>query len=322
MNRGNRVVSVLAASTLLVIASGCGTSNSSKPALVTVAYAGSLQLVNQQSLGPAFYKSTGVRYSGRGGGAFGLAHELASHTINADVFESIGLAPIAVIQPAASKTWAVAVASSPLVVAYSQTSPFAKTLNAIRIHQAPLVDLFSLMLNPKFKLGRTNPVTDPQGQAFAEMIQLAVKKYHLPAHDVSRILGGSPAQSKEIYSEEGILTNLQSGGLDASSAFLSEALQRHLPYIALPASLNFGSLRDARTYATTSLRLNGSKVTGAPLLIDVTLTHNPPGRAALRFLNFITGATGQKIWRQMGYHTFTPYVVGNPRALPRGVTVR
>lgn len=313
---------ILAAGTLPALV-GCGLShpNASKASTVTVAYAGSLQLVNQQKLGPAFSKATGIHYSGRGGGAFGLAHELASRTISADVFESMGLAPIQVIQPTA-QAWAVAVASSPLVVAYSPTSSFAPQLNAIRTKKAPLSALFALMLNPQFKLGRTNPVTDPQGQAFAEMIQLAVKKYHLPAQDITRILGGSATQSKQIYSEEGILTNLQSGGLDASSAFLSEAQQRHLPYIALPPSLNFGSLRDRHAYATASLDISGSKVIGTPLLIDVTLTHTHPTPAAVRFLNYLASSAGQKIWKQMGYHTFRPYIVGNSHTIPKGVTIR
>lgn len=315
--------SVVAYGALSMIAAGCGAPyphSTTASSAVTVAYAGSLQLVNQQSLGPAFSRTTGIHYSGRGGGAFGLAHELAAHTISADVFESMGLAPIQVIQPT-STAWAVAVASSPLVVAYSPKSPFAPTLNAIRSHKAPLSELFSLMLNPQFKLGRTNPVTDPQGQAFAEMIQLAVKTYHLPLSDTGKILGGSATQSNELYSEEGILTNLQSGGLDACSAFLSEAVQRHLPYIALPAALNFGSVHDANVYKTASLTINGKKVTGAPLLIDVTLTQRHPSSSALRFLNFLAGTTGQKIWKQMGYHTFAPYWVGNPHAMPRGVRV-
>ncbi len=322
MNRVSRNLSLLTTGLLLPFVAGCGTSHpiASHSGAVTVAYAGSLQLVNQQNLGPEFSKMTGIHYSGRGGGAFGLAHEIASHTIQADVFESMGLAPIKVIAPG-SQAWGIAVASSPLVVAYSPKSSFASTLNAIRTHKAPLSELFSLMLNPRFKLGRTNPVTDPQGQAFAEMVQLAVNKYHLSPHDVGRILGGSATKSREIYSEEGILTNLQSGGLDASSAFLSEAIQRHLPYITLPPSLNFGSLRYAPTYARAGLEINGARVTGVPLLIDVTLTQRHPSTAALHFLNFLADPKGQNIWKQMGYHTFAPYVVGNSHAVPKGVTI-
>lgn len=306
---------------LVLWLTGCGpvASTGSPPATVQVAYAGSLALLNEQAIGPAFHRATGYAYQGRGGGSYGLAHELSSGTIHADVFESIGYGPIAALATH-SPGWAVQYAASPLVVAYNPRSPYAGQLNAIRAGREPLSALFTLMATPGFHLGRTNPDTDPQGQAFLMMLQLAVRQYHLPANLYTRIIG-SPQNSRQIYSEEGILSLLQAGGLDASSAFLSEAVQRHLSYIKLPAPLNFGDPAEAAWYRTAHLTLSsGRVVTGKPLTIDITALGRHPSPGALAFIRFQLSARARRLYTQMGYTLLPATVVGQSSRAPAGLT--
>lgn len=246
-----------------------------------------------------------------------MAQEIKSKTITPNVFESIGYAPVQLIEPQLT-SWAIAFSSSPLVVAYNPKSKYAPELNAIKSGQKPLADLFTLMAQPGFHLGRTNPNTDPQGQAFYEMIELAIKKYNLSPGLVQKILGPVD-NSHEVYSETGILSLLQSGGLDAASAFLPEAVQRHLAYIPLPTSLNFSSQADISLYQSATVHLsNGSIVKGVPLTIDIT-TVGTPTPAAKSFIHFLLGAQGQAIMKKAGYPTFSPVVIGNRQALPKGV---
>lgn len=306
--------------TITVAIAGCGhppattSQGSSTHGLANVAYAGSLQVLNNQLIGPAFSKATGNTYRGQGGGSFGMAQEIRSKTINPNIFESIGYAPIQVIEPQSTK-WALAFAASPLVVAYSPHSPYAAELNAIKAGRRPLKNLFALMATPGFHLGRTNPNTDPQGQAFYMMVELAAKKYGISAQQVSKILG--PVDNPhQIYSEEGILTLLQSGGLDASSAFLSEALERHLDYIALPSDLNFASPHQSAWYHHASMTLsNGSRVYGSLLTVDMT-TVGKPTPAALSFIHYVLGAQGSRLMRKAGYRVFSPQWLGQRQAIP------
>lgn len=307
---------------LVGMLSACGTTASTSVAkappvvhgLANVAYAGSLEEVNNLDMGPAFEKATGNQYQGQGGGSFGVAHEIASKTLAPNVFESIGYAPIEDIEPGFTK-WGMSFAASPLVVAYSPHSPYAAELNAIKLGKKPLKDLFTVMAEPGFHLGRTNPNTDPQGQAFYMMVELAAKKYDLPQSTTTAILG-SLDNSHEVYSEEGILSLLQSGGLDASSAFLSEALQRHLDYISLPASLNFASPSESAQYASASLKLSdGSTIHGVPLTVDIT-TVGKPTPAALSFIEFVLGPKGEKIMKSQGYSVFSPEISGSRSAIP------
>ncbi len=283
-----------------------------------VAYAGSLQDVNDVRIGPAFQRATGNQYQGQGGGSFGVAQEIASKTIAPNVFESVGYAPIHVLEPKFT-TWAVSFAASPLVLAYNPKSPFASQLNAIRTGKEPLKDLFTLMANPEFHLGRTNPNTDPQGQAFYLMVELAQQQYNLPASLPNRVLGALD-NPHQIYSETGILSLLQSGGLDASSAFLSEAVQRHLDYIKLPDTLNFANPKDNGVYAKASVKLdNGSVVHGSALTVDIT-TIGKPAPAAVSFIRYVLSRHGQALMRKGGYDVFGPLVLGRRSAVPSGLT--
>lgn len=326
-NFGISVKSILLTASLAALVAGCtstssdtsgpGNSTSSTSGTADVAYAGSLQNVNELQVSPAFTKATGYKYQGKGGGAVGMAQEIKSKTIAPNVFESIGYAPVQLIEPRLT-SWAIAFSSSPLVLAYNPNSKFASELTAIKSGQKPLADLFALMAQPGFYLGRTNPNTDPQGQAFYEMVELAVKKYDLSPSLVQQILGPVD-NSHEVYSETGILSLLQSGGLDAASAFLPEAVQRHLAYISLPTSLNFSSQADASLYQTATIRLgNGSIVRGVPLTIDIT-TVGTPNPAAVSFIHFLLGPKGQAIMKNAGYPTFSPTVIGNLKAVPKGV---
>jgi molybdate/tungstate transport system substrate-binding protein len=280
-----------------------------------VAYAGSLQLLDNEDIGPAFQHATGIKYQGQGGGSFGIAHEISADSIPANVFESIGYAPIEVLEPHQT-SWAIQIAASPLVLAYNPRSPYAAKLNQIRTGHLPLRDAFIIMSESGFKLGRTNPNTDPQGQAFVMMVKLGLQQYHLPPGDLARILG--PITSgPEIYTEEGVLSLLQSGGLDASSAFLSEAVERHLSYIPLPDSLNFAAPQDAAQYHRAHITLgNGTVIAGTPLTVDVTTVGVPPSASADSFVRYLQSNPGRTAIQHAGYTVFTPRVLGDASKIP------
>lgn len=168
-----------------------------------------------------------------------------------NVFESIGAAPITAFEPKLT-SWYVQLAASPIVVAYNPRSSFAPQLKAIAEGSKPLSDLFTLMSIPGFTLGWTNPDTDPQGQAFYEMVELAQSRLHLPAGSAHKLLGGLDNPS-QVFAETALESRLQAGQLDAASAFLSQAVQLHLPYIALPSSIDFGDPALAAEYAKAKL---------------------------------------------------------------------
>jgi len=297
--------------------SACGTNQSqSAQQTANVAYAGSLQLVNDTALGPAFTKATGIPFHGRGGGSFAVAQLIASGEITPSVFESVGTAPFDEMG-SKKQTWAIGFASSPLVIAYSQSSPYAAALNAIATGKKPLRDLFPLLETPGFHLGRTNPDTDPQGQAFILMMHLAEQQLHLPIGTADKIIG-SNNNPKQVFAEEAILSTLQSGQLDATSAYLPEAIQHHLSYISLPATVNLGDPADAAIYATASLRLTSGKlVHGKPIEIYVTtVPHATDAQAGGKFVAFLLSSQGLAFYQKNGFDITKFIVHGNPADIP------
>ena len=285
------------------------------PGMAEVAYAGSLLKLNEGTVGPAFTKATGIPYQGQGGGALGLAQEIRSGEITPNVFESIGAGPIAVVEPRLTD-WYLSVAASPIVVAYNPRSRFAPELRAIARHDRPMRDLFTLMEQNGFLLGRTNPATDPQGQAFALMVHLAAATYHLGPGAAARILGPLTT-SREIFSETALEPRLQAGQLDAASAFLSQAVQLHLAYVALPATIDFGYPRLAATYARARATIPGvGRVHGVPLVVDLTTIGTTDPQAAAQFIAFQLNPRIRGAFAKGGYTLLDPTLHGDLADVP------
>ncbi len=306
---------------LALTLAGCGQSpakQASRPSQVSVAYAGSLAYMNDQILGPAFTKATGVAYQGRGGGSWALAHELSGGVIQADVFESMGTGPIAALGSSRA-TWAIGFATSPLVVAYNPKSRYAPEFAAIAQGKRPLADLFTLLATPGLRLGRTNPATDPQGQTFYLMVQLAEKIYQLPAGTAGRILGAWD-NPQQVFSEEGLPTQLQAGGLDAASAFLPQARQLHLHYVALPPDLDFANPKDLPLYSSVAMTIpKVGTVHGQLSLLALTVLKGKGAGAGDSFARFALAKVQRNLWQREGYELISPMIWGQRDTVPEGL---
>ncbi|HEY2549914.1 MAG TPA: extracellular solute-binding protein [Streptosporangiaceae bacterium] len=302
---------------LAACGSSSGSSSGASSKTASVAYAASLENLNEQSFGPAFSKASGFGYSGRAGASGDLEASIASGEIAPNVFESVGGDNITPLEPKFTK-WYVQYATTSIVVAYNPNSKYASQFKAIASGKEPLPKLFTLLQTKGLKLGRTDPNVDPQGRAFIYMLELAQMKYHLPADTVTKILGGpaSSAKSPQIFDEATLDSTLQSGQLDASSAYLSQALQLHLPYIALPPDINLGSPALADQYAKATVTITGNVTKkGSPLVIDIT-TIGKPTPAGTAFVKYTLSQTGLNLYKQGGYTLLTPQVFGDRSAIP------
>lgn len=284
-----------------------------------VAYAGSLDKLYNTVLGPAFAKATGYSFGGPpGAGSLALAQQILSGEISPGVFMSVGAKAIKKLWPTRA-TFSLELATDPLVLAYSPKSRYAARLDAFRTGKAPLAALFGLLETPGFRLGRSDPNQDPQGQFFELMVELATRVLHLPSDTATRILGTTPSDSignrAQIFAETALPTMIAAGSVDAGSAYLPQALQYHLDYITLPRSLNFAVASEASLYATVSLRLaDGTVVNGEPITLDAALIgrgSGPPpsagdAAAATAFVAWLLSDQGRLLLRQHGYSLGRP----------------
>jgi molybdate/tungstate transport system substrate-binding protein len=323
-------------------AAGCGSSGggssssgsstpkatSSTPAssqTASVAYAASLEYLNEKVAGPAFTSADGYKYTGQGAASGDLEADIAAGEIHPNVFESVGGDNITPLFPKFTK-WYVQYAGTSMVVAYNPKSKYASQFKAIASGKEPLKNLFTLMEKPGFKLGRTDPNIDPQGRDFIFMLMLAQKYYHLPSDTVTKILGGPPASStsKEIFAESSLDSTLQSGQLDASSAFITQAIELHLPYIKLPPAINLGDFALANAYAKATLTISppgGPKTmkSGSPQVIDITLIGKPTP-AGIAFVKYTLSSAGLAQYKAGGFTLLKPTVTGTASAIPAAIS--
>jgi molybdate/tungstate transport system substrate-binding protein len=207
-------------------------------------------------------------------------------------------------------------------VAYNPKSKYAPEFKAIADGSKPLKDLFTLMETPGFKLGRTDPNIDPQGRDFVYMLELAQSYYHLPSNTVSKILGGpaGSSTSSQIYAESSLDSTLQSGQLDAASAFVTQAIELHLDYIPLPVAINLGSGALAADYAKATVTVTppggtASTKSGSPQVIDITLIGKPTP-AAIAFVKYTLSKAGLALYKTGGFTLLPLTPTGTTSAIP------
>jgi molybdate/tungstate transport system substrate-binding protein len=316
----------------LGLAAGCGSSSSSptsssspaagKPSgTADVAYAASLLYLNEKIVAPAFHSATGMNYTGRAGPSGGLQQEISAGEISPNVFEAVGGDNITPLFPKFTK-WYVQYAGTSIAVAYNPKSKYASEFAAIASGKKPIQDLFTLMQQPGFKLGRTDPNLDPQGRAFIYMLELAQSTYHLPADTVAKILGTTnyaDANSPQVFDEAALPARLQAGQLDASSAYQSQAIQLHLHYILLPTAINLADPALATHYHTASITITGNVTKhGSPLVIDIT-TIAPTSPAGNAYVKYVLSPAGLALYRKGGYTVFKPAAFGTMSAIPASI---
>jgi molybdate/tungstate transport system substrate-binding protein len=304
-------------------ASSSPSASSSATGTANVAYASSLQYLNTKVVDPAFTAATGDAFSGTGNASGTLESDIAAGEISPNVFESVGGDNITPLEPKFTK-WYIPYAGTSMVIAYNPKSKYASQFKAYADGSKPLSSLFTTLLQtPGLKLGRTDPNVDPQGRDFIYMLELAQSYYHLPSDTVAKILGTSDfgtSNSSQVYAESSLDSTLESGQLDASSAFITQAIELHLDYIPLPAAINLGSSALASTYGKASVKLaNGSTKSGSPQVIDIT-TVGTPTPAAIAFIKYTLSPAGLAEYKQGGFTLFTPTVVGDASAVPAAIT--
>jgi molybdate/tungstate transport system substrate-binding protein len=317
-----------------LVAAGCGSSSpsgsssSASPAVhgtASVAYASSLQFLNEKVISPAFTQATGYQFSGHGAASGELESDIAAKELTPNVFQSVGGDNITPLEPQFTK-WYIPYAGTQMVVAYNPNSKYASQFKAYADGSKPLKGLFTLLQTKGLKLGRTDPNIDPQGRDFIFMLQLAQMYYHLPKDTVSKILGTSDygtANSSQIYAESSLDATLQSGQLDAASAFITQAVELHLDYIKLPPQISLGdaSMADQYAKATVTIKPPGKPKTvksGSPQVIDITIIGKPTA-AGTAFVKYTLSPAGLALYKKGGFTLITPTVVGDSSAVPAAI---
>lgn len=267
---------------------------------ITVTFAGSMGVVMDRGLNPAFTAKTGTQVQGIGEAAMGLAHLLAAKSMVADVFVSVSAPPVKIVEAAGLADSAIPVASTQMVLTYSPKSKFAAALAAAKGD-----DWTKIVTSPGFRFGRTDPAVDPQGQYVLYALQLAEAYYKIPGFAAK--VAGPIHNPQQLFAEPSLLARLQAGQIDATLGYESAVISQHLlPYVQLPDEMNFSTPADSKDwYSKASLTLPGKTkaMHPTPLVYYATVMKNAANpKAAQVYVDFLNSPEGQKIFAQYGYN--------------------
>ncbi len=248
---------------------------------VDVLYAGSLEHVMQQVVGPAFTRATGDTVNGFSDGSDALASEIRGKTEVGDVFISASPRVNDMLEGSSNGSWVswyAGFATSPLVLGYNPSSKFAAALRS--------KPWYTVVGQPGFLLGRTDPMTDPKGVLAVAALDRAASAHHVPA------LATLAASSTNVFPETSLVGELQAGQLDAGFFYGVEASAAHLKTVSL-----------AGTHLSAQYTIT-------------VLNRAPHAAAARAFVAFLLGKAGRSILERNGLVPTVPPAVSGRHAVP------
>ena len=241
-------------------------------------------------------------------------------------------------------SWDVSFATNRMVLAVSRRSPLAGELTT--------ANWYTLLAQPRLRLGLSDPRFDPAGYRALMVLQLAAHYYHDPPLFENVVMGQfNPAI---IATREGgrdvidvpatlqtrsgghvvlgadsveLVALLQSGDLDCAFEYESVARQDGLPYVRLPAAVDLGEQMDQSLYRTVAVRLAAQQyATVTPYFVGGVIKYalTVPGNApdpglADEFAAFVLGPDGRRILEQDHQPVLALPVIDHPADAPEEV---
>jgi molybdate/tungstate transport system substrate-binding protein len=218
-----------------------------------VAYAGSMGSMMEGPIKAGAAQTLGIAMHGRAQGSDALANLIVGGSISPDVFIPVTPGPMMTVLKSGKASTALPIARTEMVIAYSPKSKYAQAF--ADAGKPGAMPWWQILQQRDIRFGRTDPATDPQGRNIIFALQLAETYYKQPGL-AAKILGET-VNAAQIFSEPTVEARLQSGELDAASAYKIQPGPFDLPYVSLPPEINLGNQSMHALYAQTSLDLGG-----------------------------------------------------------------
>lgn len=281
----------------LAVAAGDTWLRAEQPATLDVAYAGSMGSMMEGPIKAAAGATLHLEMHGRAQGSSALAQLIVGGSIRPDVFIPVTAGPPLTVLRAGKADSAQPIAHTEMVIAYSPKSRFAPAFEAASKGKG---DWWKVLKESGVRFGRTDPVTDPQGRNIVFTMMLAAKMYR-QADLVEKVLGPAINQ-KQIFQEQTVQARLQSGELDAASAYKIQPGPFNLPYITLPKEINLSGQNVHADHPDITLNVGGKTYNPEPLIYySAVLKDAPNPRGAAAFTAWLRGDEGQAIFRRYNY---------------------
>lgn len=262
-----------------------------------VAYAGSMGSMMEGPIKSAAARTLKIDFHGRAQGSSALAQLIVGGSIRPDVFIPVTPGPALTILRAGKADSAQPIAHTEMVIAYSPKSRFASRFDAAAKGKE---DLWKILQEHGLRFGRTDPVTDPQGRNIIFTMMSAAKVTKQP--DLVEKILGPAINEKQIFTEPTVMARLQSGELDASSAYKIQPGPLNLPYVPLPAEINLSGQNVRAEHPDITLSVGGKSYTPEPLIYYAAVLKDAPNaKGAAAFMEWLIRNEAQAIFRKYNY---------------------
>lgn len=266
-------------------------------AALDVAYAGSMGSMMEGPVKASVAQSLQLDMHGRAQGSSALAQLIVGGSIRPDVFMPVTPGPMLTVLRAGKAETAEPIAHTEMVIAYSPKSRFASKLEAAGKSKGKW---WEILQEPGLRFGRTDPVADPQGRNIIFTMMIAAKLYKQP--DLVEKILGPTINEKQIFTEPTVQARLQSGELDAASAYKIQPGPFNLPYITLPKEINLSGQNVHTDHPDITLTVSGKTYTPEPLIYYAgALKDAPNSKGAAAFVEWLKGNEAQAIFRRFYY---------------------
>jgi molybdate/tungstate transport system substrate-binding protein len=266
-------------------------------AALDVAYAGSMGSMMEGPMKASVAEALKLDMHGQAQGSSALAQLIAAGSLHPDIFIPVTPGPMLTVLHAGKADSGLPIAHTEMVIAYSPKSRFASKFEAAA---KGIGNWWEVLQEPGLRFGRTDPVTDPQGRNIIFTMMLAAKTYQQP--DLVEKILGPTVNEKQIFSEPTVQARLQSGELDAASAYKIQPGPFNLPYLTLPKEINLSGQNVHHDHPDVTVSVGGKTYTPEPLIYYVAaLKDAPNGPGAARFVEWIRGNEAQAIFRRYNY---------------------
>jgi molybdate/tungstate transport system substrate-binding protein len=177
----------------------------------------------------------------------------------------VSVADVALFENQLTPSWYSIFASNSLVLIYNPETDAGQRLAA-----AGPENWYQPLADGTVSLGRTDPDQDPLGYRTLFMIELASRHYDGTSNLRDQIL-----QQDQVYPETGLLSQFETGSIDAAIGYRNMAVERGYEYIELPDQINLSNPRYVDDwYATTSYTLpSGQQIQGGLISYGSTIRH-------------------------------------------------
>jgi len=237
---------------------GAGSRDRSRSTTVAILAAGSLQNALANGLEPAVDVPVEVEAHG----SATVARMIDEGQRDPDI---VSVADVALFEEPLSPSWYSVFTSNSVVIAYNPD-----TEGGARLAEAGTESWYEPMVDGNVNIGRTDPDQDPLGYRTLFVLELASRYYD----DASNLREGI-LQREQIYPETSLISQFETGSIDAAIAYRNMAVERGYEYIELPDQINLSDPQYAGDwYATTSYTLpSGRAIRGGLISYGSTIRH-------------------------------------------------